>query len=65
MDELESANDIPDGVARIEALDNALKSCVPGEDAAKILDRAAQYYQFLTTNRAAGGGSTGVGWIIN
>jgi hypothetical protein len=46
-------NDIPEGMARIEAMDCAIKTATPGEDVRQILGRAALYYAFLTTNRPA------------
>lgn len=44
-------NDIPEGVARIEAMDHALKTATPGEDPRTVLVRAELYYRFLTNNR--------------
>lgn len=51
MEDMENINDIPDGVARIEALDQAMKTCVEGENPSDVLARANLYYAFLTANR--------------
>lgn len=45
----EVANDIPEGMARIEALDHAMKTSYQGEDPAIVLARAGLYYKFLTS----------------
>ena len=46
--EYEDVNDIPEGLARIEAMSHALKTAAPGEDPREILMRAAMYHAFLT-----------------
>lgn len=51
MEDLENMNDIPEGVARIEAMEHAMRTATPGEDVQNILMRAAMYYAFLTANR--------------
>jgi len=48
IEDYEDVNDIPEGLARIEAMSHALKTAVPGEDPREILMRAGMFYAFLT-----------------
>lgn len=51
----EETNDMPEGLARIEALNGALKTATGGEDVDAVLSRARMYYNFLMTNGVKGG----------
>lgn len=40
-------NDIPEGIARMRAMDHAMEMWQPGEGTDDILARAAKFYDFL------------------
>lgn len=50
MEDLEDTN-IPDNIVRVEALEHAMRTCIPGEDPSVIIARARIYFVYMTTGR--------------